>query len=68
MVQFSNKPNMKGIKNTSAEIDRSSKLIGRQGRLWAGLYQTRISGIAYGLILAFVLVLIIPLIVKLCGM
>ena len=68
MVQFSNKPNMKGIKKTSESIDYSSKLIGRQGRLWAGLNQTRFSGIAYGLILAFVLCLIIPLIVKLCGM
>ena len=68
MVKFSNKPNMKGIKSASENINRSSKLIGRQGRLWSGLYQTRVSGIGYGLIFAFALCLVIPLIVKLCGM
>ena len=67
MVKFANKPNMKGIKSTTDNIEESSKLIGRKGRVWAGLYSTRITGIAYGIILAFVLVLIIPIIVKLAG-
>jgi tetrahydromethanopterin S-methyltransferase subunit F len=67
MVRISNKPNVRGIKNVSSDIEYSSKLIGREGRLFAGLIATRTVGIALGLILAVLLVVIIPYIAKLCG-
>ncbi|KZX14443.1 tetrahydromethanopterin S-methyltransferase subunit F [Methanobrevibacter curvatus] len=67
MVKFSNKPNIKGIRNTAEDTNYKAKLIGREGRLFAGLNATRITGIAYGLILAFVLVIIIPLLAKAFG-
>lgn len=68
MVKFSNKPNMKGIKSTTDNVEESAKLIGRKGRLWAGLYSTRLKGITYGVILAFVLVAVIPFIAKAFGL
>lgn len=60
MVKLSNKPNVRGIKSVSADIKYRSQLIGREGRLFAGLLSTRITGIGLGLAIAFVLVVLIP--------
>lgn len=68
MVQISNKPNIHGIKNASEDAEYSSKLIAREGKLFAGLLATRVKGIAYGICLAVLLVVIIPLIAMLCGL
>ena len=68
MVQISNKPNMNGIKNVSENADYSSKLLAREGKLFAGLSATRVQGFAIGIILSLVLLVIIPALVKLCGM
>ena len=68
MVKFSNKPNTRGIKNASSDIEYRSKLIGREGRLYAGLISTRFSGIAIGMGIALCLIVIIPYIAKLCGL
>ncbi|MDR3290603.1 MAG: tetrahydromethanopterin S-methyltransferase subunit F [Methanobrevibacter sp.] len=67
MVKFSNKPNVRGIRRVAEDANYKSKLIGRDGRLFAGLISTRVTGMAYGIIFAFVLVLVIPLLVKLFG-
>ncbi len=68
MVQISNKPNMNGIKSVSENADYSSKLLAREGKLFAGLSATRVQGFAIGIILSLVLLVIIPALVKLCGM
>jgi len=65
MVKLSNKPNVRGIKNVSADVKYKSQLIGREGRLFAGLLSTRITGIGLGLAIAFVLVVLIPYLVSL---
>ncbi len=67
MVQISNKPNMQGIKKASEDADYSSKLIAREGKLFAGLLATRVKGIALGICLALLLVVIIPFIAMFCG-
>lgn len=67
MVKISNKPNVRGLKNVSAQCEYSSKLIGREGKLFAGLLATRVKGFAIGIGLAILLVVIIPAIAKLCG-
>ncbi|MCC9260846.1 tetrahydromethanopterin S-methyltransferase, F subunit (MtrF) [Methanobrevibacter woesei] len=68
MVKISNKPNVNGINNVSEDVDYSAKLIAREGKLFAGLINTRFKGFAYGIILALVLIVIIPAIAKLCGL
>jgi tetrahydromethanopterin S-methyltransferase subunit F len=60
MVKLSNKPNVRGIKNVSEDIKYRSQLIGREGRLFAGLISTRVIGIGLGLIIVFILVILIP--------
>jgi len=60
MVKLSNKPNVRGIKNVSEDIKYRSQLIGREGRLFAGLISTRFTGIGLGIAIAFVLVVVIP--------
>lgn len=67
MVKISSKPNVRGIKKVSSDIEYRSKLIGREGRLFAGLISTRFTGMALGLFLAVLFVVIIPYIAKLCG-
>lgn len=67
MVKISNKPNVRGIKKVSENIGYSSKLIGREGRLFAGLISTRFTGIALGIFIAVLLVVIIPFIARLLG-
>ena len=68
MVQISNKPNITGIKNASEDAEYSSKLIAREGKLFAGLLATRVKGIALGICLALLLVVIIPFIARACGL
>ena len=68
MVQISNKPNIHGIKNASEDAEYSSKLIAREGKLFAGLLATRVKGIAFGMCLAILLVVIIPFIAMFCGL
>ena len=65
MVKLSNKPNTRGIKNVAADVKYRTQLIGREGRPFAGLISTRITGIGLGLALAFILVILIPYLVKL---
>ena len=68
MVQISNKPNIHGIKKASEDVEYSSKLIAREGKLFAGLLATRVKGIAFGIGIAVLLVVIIPVIAMLCGL
>lgn len=68
MVKFSNKPNVRGIKNASSDIEYRSKLIGREGRLFAGVVTTRFSGMAIGIGIAVCLMIVIPYIAKLIGL
>ncbi|MBQ9026795.1 MAG: tetrahydromethanopterin S-methyltransferase subunit F [Methanobrevibacter sp.] len=68
MVQISNKPNISGLKKASEDAEYSSKLIAREGKLFAGLLATRVKGIALGICLAVLLVVIIPYIAILCGL
>jgi tetrahydromethanopterin S-methyltransferase subunit F len=68
LVKLSNKPNVKGIKDVSATIDYRSRLLGREGRLFAGLISTRFVGIGIGIAIAFILVVIIPYIAKIAGL
>jgi len=68
MVQISNKPNIQGIKKASEDVEYSSKLIAREGKLFAGLLATRVKGIAFGMCLAILLVVIIPFIAMFCGL
>ena len=65
MVRLSNKPNVRGIKKVSEDIKYKSQLIGREGRLFAGLISTRFTGIGLGLAIAFILVVLIPYLAKL---
>ncbi|MBZ9570296.1 tetrahydromethanopterin S-methyltransferase subunit F [Methanobrevibacter sp. TMH8] len=60
MVKLSSKPNVRGIKSVSEDIQYRSQLIGREGRLFAGLISTRFTGIGLGLAIAFILVVVIP--------
>ena len=68
MVQISNKPNVGGIKKASEEAEYSSKLIAREGKLFAGLLATRVKGIAIGIFFALLWVVIIPFIARACGL
>ena len=68
MVQISNKPNVGGIKKASEEAEYSSKLIAREGKLFAGLLATRVKGIALGICIALLLVVVIPYIAMFCGL
>jgi len=65
MVKLSNKPNVRGIKSVSADVKYRTQLIGREGRLFAGLSSTRVTGFVLGLAIAFVLVIVIPYLVNL---
>lgn len=68
MVKVSSEPNVRGIKNVSSSMELKSTVIGRQGRLFAGLLDTRVKGIAYGIIIAMVFMVVIPAIAKACGL
>ena len=68
MVQISNKPNVGGLKKSAEEAEYSSKLIAREGKLFAGLLATRVKGIALGICIALLLAVIIPFIARACGL
>ena len=68
MVQISNKPNASGLKTAAEDAEYSSKLIAREGKLYAGLLATRVKGIALGICIALLLVVIIPFIAMACGL
>ncbi|MCK9152516.1 tetrahydromethanopterin S-methyltransferase subunit F [Methanobacterium alcaliphilum] len=55
-IILSNKPNVRGIKKVVEDIKYRNQLIGRDGRLFAGLISTRITGIGMGFIFALLLV------------
>jgi tetrahydromethanopterin S-methyltransferase subunit F len=56
MIILSNKPNVRGIRSTVKDIKFRTQLIGRDQRLFGGLINTRIYGIAMGFIFALLLV------------
>ena len=68
MVQISNKPNIGGLKDAADDAEYSSKLIAREGKLYAGLLATRVKGMALGIAIALLLVVIIPHLAKACGL
>ena len=68
MVRISNKPNVTGIKNISEDMEYGSKLIAREGKLYAGLMDTRVKGFALGIAIAVLLIVVIPCIAKVCGL
>ena len=63
MVEISNKPNINGMKTAAADAEYSAKLLAREGKLFAGLLATRVKGFAFGICIAVLLIVIIPLIV-----
>jgi tetrahydromethanopterin S-methyltransferase subunit F len=56
MIILSNKPNVRGIRSTVKDIKYRTQLIGRDQRLFGGLINTRIYGMAMGFIFALLLV------------
>ena len=68
MVQISNKPNIGSMKSAADDAEYSSKLIAREGKLFAGLLATRVKGMALGICIALLLVVIIPFIAIACGL
>jgi tetrahydromethanopterin S-methyltransferase subunit F len=56
MIILSNKPNVRGIISTVKDIKYRTQLIGRDQRLFGGLINTRIYGMAMGFIFALLLV------------
>ena len=49
MIILSNKPNVRGIRSTVKDIKYRTQLIGRDQRLFGGLINTRIYGMAIGI-------------------
>ena len=68
MVQISNKPNISGMKTAADNAEYSSKLLAREGKLFAGLLATRFKGFAIGNCIALLLVVIIPALAKAFGL
>ena len=68
MVLISNKPNIGGMKKAADDAEYSSKLLAREGKLFAGLLATRFKGFAIGICIALLLVVIIPALAKVCGL
>ena len=67
MVEISNKPNINGMKTAADDAEYSSKLVAREGKLFAGLLATRFKGFAIGGLFALLFVVIISFIAKLAG-
>ncbi|MGN0176806.1 MAG: tetrahydromethanopterin S-methyltransferase subunit F [Methanobrevibacter sp.] len=67
MVEISNKPNINGMKTAADDAEYSSKLVAREGKLFAGLLATRFKGFAIGICFALLLLVVIPFIAKLAG-
>ena len=68
MVQISNKPNISSMKIAAEDAEYSSKLLAREGKLFAGLLATRVKGFAIGMCIAVLLIVIIPFIAKAIGL
>ena len=68
MVQISNKPNINGMKSAADDAEYSSKLLAREGKLFAGLLATRVKGFAIGICIALLFIVIIPFIAKAIGL
>ena len=68
MVQISNKPNISSMKTAADDAEYSSKLLAREGKLFAGLQATRFKGFAYGIAIALLLIVIIPALAKAIGL
>ena len=68
MVKISNKQNINGMKTAADNAEYSSKLLAREGKLFAGLLATRFKGFAIGICIALLLVVIIPALAKACGL
>ena len=66
MIILSNKPNVRGIKKVAEDVKYRTQLIGRDGRLFAGLISTRIEGMGMGFIFALLLVGL-PALLKILG-
>jgi tetrahydromethanopterin S-methyltransferase subunit F len=54
------------MKKVAEDSKYRTQLIGRDGRLFAGMIYTRVTGIAYGMLIALILVGL-PVILKLLG-
>ena len=67
MVRISNKPNVRGIKNVSEDVNYRATLIGKEGRLFSALIYTRVKGMGMGIAFAALIFVIIPFLAKLCG-
>ncbi|MEJ4711157.1 tetrahydromethanopterin S-methyltransferase subunit F [Enterococcus faecium] len=66
MIILSNKPNVRGIKKVAEDVKYRTQLIGRDGRLFAGLISTRVTGMGMGFIFALILVGL-PALLKILG-
>ncbi len=55
-MKLSNKPNVRGIKDTVKDVKYRTQLIGRDQRLFGGLINTRIYGMGMGFIFALLLI------------
>jgi len=66
MIILSNKPNVRGIKKVAEDLKYRTQLIGRDGRLFAGLISTRVTGMGMGFIFALILVGL-PALLKILG-
>ena len=68
MVQISNKPNISRMKTVADDAEYSSKLLAREGKLFACLLATRVKGFAIGICIALLFIVIIPFIAKAIGL
>ena len=68
MVEISNKPNIGGMRTAADDAEYSSKLLAREGKLFAGLLATRFKGFALGACIATFFIVIIPFIAKVAGL
>ncbi len=56
------------MKTAADDAEYSSKLLAREGKLFAGLLATRFKGFAIGACIALLFIVIIPLIAKALGL
>ena len=56
------------MKSAADDAEYSSKLLAREGKLFAGLLATRVKGFAIGICIALLFIVIIPFIAKAIGL
>ena len=56
------------MKTVADDAEYSSKLLAREGKLFAGLLATRVKGFAIGICIALLFIVIIPFIAKAIGL